>query len=136
MLRKALPGCDTLEFIEANRLAVQMVAKLGPVKARFQGEIQLTELRPPESYRLLAQGKGGVAGFARGSADVSLEERERDGNIETVMHYYVKATVGGKLAQIGSRLVQGAAKKMAGDFFTRFSKVIVEPERTGPATDV
>jgi len=95
-----------------------MIAKVGPVKATFKGEVTLSDVKPPESYSISGSGKGGVAGFAKGGAEVHLESIED--SAVTLMSYQVTASVGGKLAQIGSRLVTGAARKMANDFFTGF----------------
>ncbi len=96
-----------------------MVAKVGPVKAKFGGNVTLSKLKPPESYHISGQGKGGAAGFAKGAADVRLTEAEGG----TLLSYDVDAQVGGKLAQIGSRLIDSTARKMAADFFKRFAKL-------------
>lgn len=117
MLRLALPGCETLEKLSDNLLAATVVAKVGPVKAKFNGNVTLSNLNPPESYTISGEGKGGAAGFAKGGADVRLVE---EGDI-TILTYTAKADVGGKLAQIGSRLIDGTAKKMADEFFANFA---------------
>ncbi len=98
-----------------------MVAKVGPVKATFNGKVTLSDLDPPKAYTIAGEGTGGVAGFAKGSAKVALDE---DGGEATVLRYEVQAHVGGKLAQIGSRLIDGTSRKMAEDFFARFAAVI------------
>jgi carbon monoxide dehydrogenase subunit G len=120
-LRRCIPGCDALERGEDGSLAAKVVAKVGPVSAKFAGTVSLHDLVPPESYRLAFQGQGGAAGFAKGEAWVRLEAMP-DG--ATTMHYRSKASVGGKLAQIGSRLVDASARKLADDFFERFAKEV------------
>ena len=97
-----------------------VVAKVGPVKAKFNGNVTLSNLNPPESYTISGEGKGGAAGFAKGGADVRLLE---EGEV-TVLSYVAKADVGGKLAQLGSRLIDGTAKKMADEFFSNFSQQV------------
>ena len=116
-LRKAIPGCEELTKVSDTELQATARAKIGPVSARFKGRVTLSDLQPPSGYTLTGEGSGGAAGFAKGQAKVSLV---RDGGA-TVLHYTVRATVGGKLAQIGQRLIDGAAKKMADDFFEQFS---------------
>lgn len=128
MLRLALPGCETLEKLSDNQLAATVVAKVGPVKAKFNGNVTLSNLNPPESYTISGEGKGGAAGFAKGGADVRLVE---EGDI-TILTYTAKADVGGKLAQIGSRLIDGTAKKMADEFFDNFCKQVGKPAVTAP----
>jgi carbon monoxide dehydrogenase subunit G len=104
-------------------MTATVVTKVGPVKARFQGAVTLSELDPPNGYTISGEGKGGPAGFAKGGAKVRLEE---DGGA-TVLHYEVKADVGGKLAQLGSRLIDGTAKKLSGEFFSRFAGIVAGP---------
>ncbi len=116
-LRKAIPGCEELTKISDTELEATARAKIGPVSARFKGRVTLSDLHPPNGYTLTGEGSGGAAGFAKGQAKVTLVT---DGGA-TVLHYTVKATVGGKIAQIGQRLIDGAAKKMADDFFEQFS---------------
>jgi carbon monoxide dehydrogenase subunit G len=123
-LRRCIPGCDSLERGEDGSLAAKVVAKVGPVSAKFAGTVSLHDLVPPESYRLAFQGQGGAAGFAKGEAWVRLEAMP-DG--ATTMHYRSKASVGGKLAQIGSRLVDASARKLADDFFERFAAEVAQP---------
>jgi len=118
ILKDCIPGCKSLEKGENGELAATVVSKIGPVKATFKGEVRLENLNPPESYSIVGEGKGGVAGFAKGGADVKLTE-DGDG---TVLAYEAKAQVGGKLAQLGSRLIDSTAKKMADDFFGAFSE--------------
>ena len=117
VLRQAIPGCEELNKLSDTELEASAKAKIGPVSARFKGKVTLSDLNPPESYTLTGEGSGGAAGFAKGEAKVHLSE---DGTA-TVLRYTVKATIGGKLAQLGQRLVDGAAKKMADDFFDKFA---------------
>ena len=129
ILRQSLPGCEVFAATSDTEFEVALTAKVGPVKAKFKGEVALSDVNPPVSYRISGSGKGGVAGFAKGGAEVSLESAD-DGQ-STLMSYRVAASVGGKLAQIGSRLVTGAARKMADDFFTGFVRVVTgNPEMT------
>ncbi len=124
ILMQCLPGCEEFKSTDTNEFSVQLTAKVGPVKARFNGEVILSDINAPYSYTISGEGKGGVAGFAKGAAEVTLEEKHESGSVITVMVYKVKATVGGKLSQIGSRLVTGAARKMANDFFEQFVLLI------------
>lgn len=119
VLRQAIPGCEELNKISDTELEAAAKAKIGPVSARFKGRVLLSELNPPESYVLTGEGSGGAAGFAKGEAKVTLVP---DGEA-TLLRYEVKATIGGKLAQLGQRLVDGAAKKMADDFFDKFAEL-------------
>jgi carbon monoxide dehydrogenase subunit G len=120
ILKASIPGCEELNRLSDRDLEAKVRAKVGPVSATFNGKVTLSDLNPPASYRIAGEGKGGAAGFAKGGADVALAE---DG-AETILRYNAKADVGGKLAQIGSRLIQGAARKMADDFFGRFSAIV------------
>ena len=122
ILKDCLPGCQSFDRTGENSFEAVLVAKVGPVKATFKGEVTLNDVIPPHSYRISGSGIGGVAGFAKGGAEVHLESIE--GSTVTLMSYRVTASVGGKLAQIGSRLVTGAAKKMANDFFKGFVRVL------------
>ena len=117
-LKASLPGCQSLEKVSDQEFAATVVAKVGPVQAKFNGNVTLSNLNPPESYTISGEGKGGAAGFAKGGADVRLLE---EGEV-TVLTYTAKADVGGKLAQLGSRLIDGTAKKMADEFFNNFSQ--------------
>jgi uncharacterized protein len=117
VLKACIPGCETLERKSATQLAATVGLKLGPVKAKFTGEVQLKNLKPPHSYTIQGEGKGGIAGFAKGGADVTLTA---DGN-ETILGYTVNADVGGKIAQLGSRLIDSTAKKLATQFFSSFN---------------
>lgn len=116
ILKRSIPGCQTIEKVSDTEFAAKVVAKVGPVTANFGGKVTLSDLDPPKGYTISGEGSGGVAGFARGSAKVDLDE---DG-AATVLKYAVQAHVGGKLAQIGSRLIDGTSRKMAEEFFTRF----------------
>ena len=119
VLRACIPGCKELEKKSDTELAATVVAKVGPVKATFKGEVTLENLDPPNSYSIVGEGKGGIAGFAKGGANVRLSDAEGGG---TQLDYDVDAKVGGKLAALGSRLIDSTAKKLAGDFFTNFSE--------------
>src|SRR5437762_4722077 len=118
VLKACVPGCESLEKSGDNEYQVLMVARVGPVSAKFKGRLTLSDVRPPSSYSISFEGQGGAAGFARGSAQVSLAPE----GAGTRLSYAVKANVGGKLAQIGSRLVDAAAKKVADDFFRTFNE--------------
>jgi hypothetical protein len=117
VLRACIPGCESIEPDGENAYLVALSAAVGPVKARFKGRMQLTDIDAPNAYSIVFEGQGGAAGFAKGNARVTLEA---DGDAATKLTYTASAQVGGKLAQIGSRLVDGAARKIAGEFFKRF----------------
>jgi carbon monoxide dehydrogenase subunit G len=123
VLKACIPGCETIESTASNEYKVTMTARVGPVSARFSGRIVLSDIVPPTSYTLSFDGQGGAAGFAKGEARVGLVAV--DGG--TRVDYAAKAQVGGKLAQIGSRLVDGAAAKVADDFFARFGERVSAP---------
>jgi carbon monoxide dehydrogenase subunit G len=120
LLRAAIPGCESLERTEADRYRVVMAAALGPVKARFHGTLALEDVVAPERYRLRFEGEGAAAGFARGAADVTLA----DAGPGTRLAYDARAVVGGRLAQVGSRLIDPAARRFVEDFFTAFEKLL------------
>ena len=120
ILRRSIPGCEELEKISDTQFKALVRAKVGPVRARFRGEVTLSDLNPPESYTLSGQGKGGTAGFARGEARIQLKA---DGDA-TLLSYDVSATVGGKLAQLGGRLIDNSARKLAAEFFANFQKIV------------
>ena len=122
ILRQAIPGCDEITKLSDTELEATVSAKVGPVKAKFKGSVTLSEIDPPNGYRISGEGKGGAAGFAKGGAKVTLADAA-DG---TELSYTVDASVGGKLAQIGGRLIDSTAKKMADDFFTRFSDLVAD----------
>lgn len=127
VLKQSIPGCQEIDKQSDTEMTAKVTAKVGPVKANFTGQVTLSDLNPPESYRISGEGKGGAAGFAKGGANVSLAE---DGDA-TILSYDVNATVGGKLAQLGARLIDGTAKKMANEFFTKFAEVVESGEGGG-----
>ncbi|TAK40958.1 MAG: carbon monoxide dehydrogenase [Betaproteobacteria bacterium] len=118
-LKACLPGCESIERVSDNEYTVLLTARVGPVSAKFKGRMAISDAKPPDSYALAFDGQGGVAGFAKGSASVQLTSQ---GTAQTLLSYQAKANVGGKLAQIGSRLVDAAAQKVAGDFFAAFNE--------------
>lgn len=133
VLRACVPGCESLEEIETDRYEAVVMAKVGPVKARFRSHISVLDADPPAGYRLSFEGQGGAAGFARGSADVALAD---EGGEACTLSYTATASVGGKLAQVGSRLVQGAARKMADQFFDNLVAELGDGgEETAPEQD-
>jgi uncharacterized protein len=119
VLKACIPGCEELNKTSDTELVAKVVAKIGPVKAAFGGKVTLSDLDPPNGYTITGEGQGGAAGFAKGGAKVRLEAV--DGGAATVLHYAADAQIGGKLAQIGSRLVEGTAKKLADEFFAAFA---------------
>jgi len=122
-LKACIPGCQKIEKTDPTNFIATATLKIGPVKATFQGKVGLSDLDPPHRCRLSGEGQGGVAGFAKGDAEIVLTP-EGDG---TVLTYTAKASVGGKLAQIGQRLIDGAAKQIADDFFSRFAEKLTVP---------
>lgn len=128
ILRQCIVGCEEIVKNSPTEWAAKVTAKVGPVKARFGGKVTLSELDPPNGYRITGEGTGGAAGFAKGGAVVKLT----DAGSDTLLSYTVNAQVGGKLAQIGSRLIEGTTRKMADDFFTRFAAIVggAPPETT------
>jgi carbon monoxide dehydrogenase subunit G len=132
VLKACVPGCESIEKLSDSDYQVLMTARIGPVSAKFKGKLTLSDLDPPQAYSIAFEGQGGVAGFGKGSAKVRLEP---DGD-ETTLRYDVKANVGGKLAQIGSRLVDAAARKIANDFFAAFNeKMASQHAPAGPGDD-
>ena len=119
-LKVSIPGCEQLDKISDTELQAVATVKIGPVKAKFKGKVTLSDLDPPHGYKISGQGDGGVAGFAKGAATVKLAPK--DGG--TLLSYEVEAQIGGKLAQLGQRLVNGAAKKIADDFFHNFAAAV------------
>ena len=122
ILKQCIPGCEELITKSDNELEAKVVLKVGPVKAKFSGDVTLDTTGAPDSFSLTGQGNGGAAGHAKGGADVTLTE---DGD-ETILTYNAKAEIGGKLAQLGSRLIQGTAQKLAGKFFKSFGEAVEE----------
>ena len=120
VLKSCIPGSEQLDKISENEFQAIATVKVGPVKARWKGKVRLSDLDPPNSYRISGEGEGGVAGFARGGAKVSLSDK--DGG--TLLTYDVEAQIGGKLAQLGQRLINSAAKKTADDFFAKFAAAV------------
>ncbi len=120
ILKACIPGCQSLEMTSPTEMKATVKIKIGPVSAKFDGEVVLENLNPPEGYTISGEGKGGIAGFAKGGANVMLAE---DGD-ETILTYNVDAQIGGKLAQLGSRLIDSTAKKLAGQFFTKFTETV------------
>jgi uncharacterized protein len=127
VLKSCIPGCESLEMESPNVMHATATIRLGPITARFTGRVTLSELDPPNGYVISGEGKGGTAGFAKGSAVIGLSQRT-DG---TLLHYTVKAQVGGKLAQLGARLIDATAKTMADQFFTKFTATFPSLEATG-----
>ena len=121
VLKACIPRCQNLEKQSDSQFAATVVLKIGPIKATFAGEVTLKNLNPPRSYTIEGEGKGGIAGFAKGGADVSLTE---DGVDATILKYAAKADVGGKIAQLGSRLITSTSKKLAGEFFSTFNQTV------------
>ncbi|MEM7041321.1 MAG: carbon monoxide dehydrogenase subunit G [Pseudomonadota bacterium] len=131
-LRASIPGCQSLEKTGDNAFSAKVVAKVGPVKATFGGDVTLSNINPPESYTISGEGKGGAAGFAKGGADVKLAD---DGEGGTILTYTAKADVGGKLAQLGSRLIDGTSKKMADEFFSNFREQVAPTKESEVASE-
>ncbi|MCA1953027.1 MAG: carbon monoxide dehydrogenase subunit G [Hyphomicrobiales bacterium] len=129
VLKQAIPGCDEIERLSENELQAKVTLKIGPVKAAFTGRVTLSNIDPPNGYTITGEGQGGVAGHARGGADVRLEP---DGEA-TILHYTARAEVGGKIAQLGARLIDSTARKLAGDFFQAFGEILVPPDVAGEA---
>lgn len=128
VLKASIPGCESLEKTSETEMKASAAVRIGPIAARFSGKVQLSDIDPPNGYTISGEGQGGVAGFAKGGAEVHLTE---DGG-ETILRYAVKAQVGGKIAQLGARLIDATAKQMADAFFDRFSASLTAP---APAED-
>jgi carbon monoxide dehydrogenase subunit G len=124
ILKESIPGCEELIKHSDTELEAKVVLKIGPVKARFGGNVTLDPSGAPEQFSLVGEGSGGAAGFAKGSATVELEDR----GAETLLRYDAKAEIGGKLAQLGSRLVQSTAKKLAAKFFATFAEKVTQAQ--------
>jgi uncharacterized protein len=121
VLKQCIPGCEELNKTSDTEFQAIATIKIGPVKAKFKGRVHLTDLDPPNGYKISGDGEGGVAGFAKGAATVKLSDK--DGG--TLLSYDVESQIGGKLAQLGQRLIQGTAKKLADDFFAKFAAAVV-----------
>jgi len=124
VLQAAIPGCESVERIGDDQFQARVAVKLGPMSARFGGKVLLSNINPPASYTISGEGQGGAMGFAKGGADVALEEEGPD---QTLLRYNVKAQVGGKMAQLGARLIDSTAKSMAEQFFDRFAAQLAPP---------
>ena len=125
ILKACIPGCERLEMTSPTDMTAAVVVRVGPVKAQFSGKVTLTDLDPPNGYRIAGEGSGGPAGFAKGGATVALAP---DGPDATLLHYVVDAQIGGKLAQLGGRLIDSTAKKLAGEFFQSFAEAVARAE--------
>ncbi|MGH7089064.1 MAG: SRPBCC family protein, partial [Stellaceae bacterium] len=128
ILKQCIPGCEEINKLSDTEMTAKVTAKVGPVSAHFGGKVTLSDLDPPNGYKISGEGSGGAAGFAKGGAIVKLTD---DGG-GTLLSYTVDAHVGGKLAQIGSRLIDATARKMAGDFFARFAAAVDQPAEPAP----
>lgn len=127
ILQQCIPGCETIKAASPTEMSAKVVVKVGPVKATFTGEVILTDIKAPDSYRISGTGQGGLAGFATGGATVKLTENNP---IETLMDYDVDAQIGGKLAMLGSRLIDSTAKSLAEQFFTKFASLMMKQGQT------
>ena len=119
--KQCIPGCETLEKTSDNEMTATVTLKVGPVKASFKGKVTLSDIDAPNGYRITGEGSGGVAGFAKGGANVHLESETPE---ITILQYDVDAQIGGKIAQLGARLIDTTAKKLAGEFFAKFGAVV------------
>ena len=133
ILKASIPGCESLEKLSDTEMKATAAIKIGPISARFTGKVQLTDLDPPNSYNIGGEGQGGVAGFAKGGANVRLSDEAQG---ITLLSYDVKAQVGGKIAQLGARLIDASAKQMADAFFDRFTAQVATPEAVAPEVPV
>ncbi|MFG1224941.1 CoxG family protein [Xanthobacter wiegelii] len=131
VLKRCIPGCKELEQTGDNAYAAKVQVKVGPVSATFSGSVELTDMEAPVGCRIVGQGNGGIAGFAKGEAKVSLAEDGAD----TILTYVADAQIGGKLASLGGRLVQATAKKLSDQFFTSFADALNAPVETPPAAE-
>ena len=129
-LKAAIPGCESIEKTSDTDLTAKLAIKIGPMAAKFSAKVKLENLNPPASYTISGEGNGGAMGFAKGGADVALEEV---GPSETILRYSVKAQVGGKMAQLGARLIDSTAKQMADQFFDRFAAALAPKTADAPA---
>jgi carbon monoxide dehydrogenase subunit G len=120
VLKACIPGCETIDKLSDTEMTATVSAKIGPISSRFNGKVTLADLDPPNSYTISGEGQGGVAGFAKGGAKVQLSDAPGG----TALHYQVNAQIGGKMAQLGARLIDSVAKSYAETFFTRFSELV------------
>lgn len=121
VLKDAIPGCQALEKVSDTEFTATVVTKVGPIKARFTGRVMLTDIVAPVGYTISGEGQGGIAGFAKGGANVALEAVDPN---QTTLRYEVKAQVGGKIAQLGARLIDSTARKLSAQFFARFAGIV------------
>jgi carbon monoxide dehydrogenase subunit G len=133
ILQACIPGCEQLHMTSPTDMDGVVVVKVGPVKASFTGKVTLSDLDPPNGYRISGEGSGGVAGFAKGGATVKLAS---EGANATLLHYVVDAQIGGRLAQLGGRLIDATAKKLAGEFFQSFAAAVASAEAPAPTVAV
>jgi uncharacterized protein len=131
ILKACIPGCETIEKLSETEMKAMASVRLGPIAARFAGKVRLSDLDPPNGYTISGEGQGGVAGFAKGGARVAL----RDEAGATKLSYEVNAQVGGKMAQLGARLIDSTAKQYAETFFTKFSALVAPPPSPAPAAE-
>jgi carbon monoxide dehydrogenase subunit G len=129
VLKSCIPGCESLEQVADNQYQLAMTSRIGPVSAKFKGLMTLQDVDAPRAYTMVFEGQGGIAGFAKGQAAVSLAEEGET----TVLSYTVKAMIGGKLAQLGARLIDGVARKLADDFFKCFNERASKPDEPAKA---
>jgi len=129
ILKQCIPGCESVDKTSDTSFEAKVTAKVGPVRAKFSGKVNMSDIDPPNGYTISGEGTGGAAGFAKGGAKVTLSD-DPEG---TKLEYSVDATVGGKLAQIGSRLIDSSAKKMANDFFGKFAELVATSAEGFPA---
>ena len=129
VLQACIPGCESLEKLSDTEMTAKVRLRVGPVSASFSGKVTLSDIDPPNGYKISGEGQGGVAGFAKGGAVVKLAEEGGD----TVLTYDVDAQVGGKIAQVGARLITGTAKKLADQFFSSFARAVAPPAEASQA---
>jgi uncharacterized protein len=129
ILKQCIPGCETLDMSCPTEMTAKVTIKIGPVKASFGGKVTLSDLDPPNGYKITGEGSGGVAGFAKGGAAIRLEAVS---NNQTVLHYEVDSQIGGKLAQLGGRLIDSTAKKLTNDFFSKFVALVSDAKSVTP----
>jgi carbon monoxide dehydrogenase subunit G len=132
IMKDAIPGCESFERLSDTQYQMTMLTRIGPVNARFKGLMTLSNIDAPSACTMTFEGQGGVAGFAKGEAQIKLVP---EGDSETSLAYAVKATIGGKIAQLGARLVDGVARKLADQFFTAFRKRVSPPEADKPSEE-
>ena len=130
VLKQCVPGCEEMEKVSDTEFTAKITAKIGAVRAKLKGKVELSEMDPPNSYTISGSGQGGVAGFAKGGAKVTLSDAPGGG---TLLTYHAQADLGGKLAAVGSRVIQGVVKKMADDFFGKFARVVSGEDLTEAA---